>query len=396
MPITNGSPKVSVLMSVYNNAPYLREAIDSILNQTFTDFEFIIVDDCSTDETPTILNSYSDPRLILLHNNVNRGLAASLNKGLTVSKGMFIARQDADDVSLPERLAKQMQYLSEYPHLALVGSAYIRVYEDGRPTQMVQMPLTDEIIRDRLLYDHCFWHGAVMLRRDCLEAVGGYDSQFRLAQDRDLWLRLAERYPLANLPEPLYKVRVHSASVSISKRLQQRQASRRAVLNALRRDALQFSSVALGRFYWQAALDELAANNKVGSENYVQQAISANNYLANDSDHLIKIAVIRAFETGPAGRSHNKSTDDIRIGLSFLKTVFASLPVEMHQLNQHCRRAVAELQAAYAFTSFRQGKYMATISHSLQAWLKDPLSQLPNLGLTSITVRSLWRLLKQQ
>jgi len=126
------NPEVTVLMSVYNGEKYLREAIDSILNQTFTDFEFLIVNDGSTDRTAEILRSYDDPRIIIINNEKNIGLTKSLNIGLRMAKGEYIARMDADDVSMPERLQKQIELLNQKKNTGLVGTYYTIINEKGK------------------------------------------------------------------------------------------------------------------------------------------------------------------------------------------------------------------------------------------------------------------------
>jgi len=211
------TPKVSVVMSVYNSERYLLEAVESILRQTFTDFEFIIVDDGSTDGTWEILTSYAteDPRIVLIRNEKNIGLTQSLNKGLVLARGEYIARQDADDVSEPERLEKQVAYLEAYPLVGLVGTAYEIISGDGQLLTTVYPPTDNGALQERLLEGNCFCHGAVVFRRICLAHVGGYREAFRTAQDHDLWLRISEHFDLASLPDRLYRYRFHSTAVSV-------------------------------------------------------------------------------------------------------------------------------------------------------------------------------------
>ena len=207
-------PRVSVLMSVYNGERYLRYAIESILVQTFTNFEFIIVDDYSTDRTPEILDQYTDPRIVRLKNDTNLGLTKSLNRGLAVARGQYVARQDADDVSLPERFERQGLYLETHSECVLVGTAYDLIGDQGEV--MVQItPLTEsQAIKPALQTFNRFVHGSVMMRRDSLMQVGGYREAFKRSQDYDLWLRLTERYEVANLPEVLYQFRQTKETIS--------------------------------------------------------------------------------------------------------------------------------------------------------------------------------------
>jgi hypothetical protein len=202
-------PEVSVLMSVYNGERYLRESIESILSQTFTDFEFIIVDDGSFDSTATILRNYRDPRMVLLSNEVNIGLTHSLNRGLAVARGRFIARQDADDVSLPNRLERQVLFLREHPAVGILGSCCQLIDRDGRKLWLYQVPTHDLNIRWKSLLENPFAHPSVMMRRDILTGNGlSYDETLQVAQDYDLWTRMMRYTQGANLTEPLIHYRL--------------------------------------------------------------------------------------------------------------------------------------------------------------------------------------------
>lgn len=211
-------PKVSVVMSVYNGEKHLREAVESILNQTFRDFEFIIVDDGSTDSTWKILTGYDDPRIVLVRNQENAGLTKSLNKGLQLAKGKYIARQDADDASLPERLEKQAEFLDSNRDVGLLSCSFIEIDGEGRPVSVQRLPSEDSELQERLLSSNCFCHGAAMFRRECLKSVGAYREEFEFAQDYDLWLRISERYKVANLEEALYKWRADTDALSMTRR----------------------------------------------------------------------------------------------------------------------------------------------------------------------------------
>jgi glycosyltransferase involved in cell wall biosynthesis len=195
-------PRVSVVMSVYNGEKYLREAVDSILGQTFGDFEFIIVDDGSTDSTWAILQSYDDQRVILLRNENNIGLTRSLNRGLAIARGEYIARMDADDISLPERFEKQVKALDENPRLGLVGSDVYYLYDATGHKRLVKLPHTDVEVKWHLLFHNSFAHSAVMFRRGLVEKIGFYDEASPFAQDYELFSRIAEHCQVGNLPQP--------------------------------------------------------------------------------------------------------------------------------------------------------------------------------------------------
>ena len=205
-------PKVTVLMSVYNGERYLREAVESVLNQAFAGFEFIIIDDGSTDATSEILDGFGDPRIVRFMNERNIGLAGSLNKGLAMARGEYIARMDADDINLPERLAKQVVFLDEHREVGVVGCAIQVIDADGSPIRVQRYPTT----HGPLLWALCFYtplaHPTVVFRKAVVERVGGYDCALLINEDRDLWQRLSSVTRFANLPEVLFSYRMHPGS----------------------------------------------------------------------------------------------------------------------------------------------------------------------------------------
>jgi len=211
------TPIVSVVMSVYNAEDYLRPAIDSILNQTFKDFEFIIIDDGSTDKSLSIIKTYTDPRIILISRR-NKGLTASLNEGIKKSKGRYIARQDADDVSIKDRLYKEVEYLDSHTDVGLVGSNYIHIDEKGEKTGARTNIFTHPSdLKACLVLCNQYGHGSIMMRRNVLDKTGLYDSKVGHAEDYDLWIRISRVSKVANIEEPLFYYRNLSSSVSHSR-----------------------------------------------------------------------------------------------------------------------------------------------------------------------------------
>jgi glycosyltransferase involved in cell wall biosynthesis len=201
------SPPISVILPVYNGRKTIREAVSSILGQTFRDFEFIIINDGSTDETAEILASFTDPRIRVL-NQENRGFAASMNRGIMESRGRYIARMDADDVALPERFAKQLDFLEINPTVGVLGAANQVVYSDG--TKAVRCwPLNTARIKKNIVRISPVPHSVAMIRREVFDRVGLYacvndDANCLVFKDYDLWVRvLAAGYDMANLPEVL-------------------------------------------------------------------------------------------------------------------------------------------------------------------------------------------------
>lgn len=211
-------PQVSVILPVYNAQSYLRESIDSILAQSFEDFELIIVNDGSTDDSLGIISSYADKRIILI-NQENAGLPISLNRAIRVAKGQYLARQDADDVSSPNRLEEQVAYLDAHPQCALLGT-WADILVENTPTDRgLNHPHLNGDIQIKLLFFNCFVHSSVMIRKIALEKSGLYpeDPEKFPPEDYDLWLRIAKYFELANLPKPLLQYRELPSSISRSK-----------------------------------------------------------------------------------------------------------------------------------------------------------------------------------
>jgi len=218
------SPKVTVLMSVFNGEEFLREAIASVLIQTFADFEFIIIDDASTDGTWETLSEYAsrDQRIVLIQNPKNIGLPRSLNKGLSLARGKYIARQDADDVSLPERLERQVDFLDEHPEVILVSSHYQIIGPEGSFLGHSQQAIDPDLVSWYMLfYNYVAGHSVVMFRRAPVMDLGGYRETTLHAQDYDLWLGLSKVGEIAILPELLMKYRRHDAQITVAAREEQ-------------------------------------------------------------------------------------------------------------------------------------------------------------------------------
>lgn len=207
--MNSDSPKVTVLMPVYNGEKHLEKAIESILTQTFRDFEFIIIDDGSTDGTPTILARYQqkDSRMRVCYQK-NEGVTASRNRGCHLAKGNYIAVMDADDVSLPERLAKQVAYLDAHPEVGVLGGWMEVIDENSVPQNKVRTPATPSLIEWSLLFGCPVVHPSVMMRRDVIEQLGFYRPEALLAEDYDLWARACFTTQIGNIPEILVRYRV--------------------------------------------------------------------------------------------------------------------------------------------------------------------------------------------
>lgn len=213
------SPLVSVVMSVYNGEPFLRAAVESILDQSFCDLEFIIVNDGSTDRSAALLDLYqkNDPRVRVYHQE-NRGLIESLNRGLAVASGKYIARMDADDIAIKDRLKWQVQFMDQRSELGVLGGAVEVIDSSGQAVGSLRFPIRDRAIKARLLGGECcICHPTALIRSDAIHFVGGYRSVVVDAEDYDLWLRIADRFQLGNLELPLLKYRRHPNQISVKK-----------------------------------------------------------------------------------------------------------------------------------------------------------------------------------
>jgi len=225
------TPKVTVLMTVHNGLPYLPQAIESVLRQHVRDFEFLIVDDGSTDGSLDCIQRYGDPRIRLSRNEHNLGQARSLNKGLSLARAPYVARLDQDDVYLPDRLAQQVAWLDQRRDVDVVGTWVYYVNADGRKTGIVGMPVDDYgmFLGALLTYATPFGHPTVMFRREVIAGLGGYDESFAPCEDYALWCRLAQqRRGAVSIPRPLVGLRIHGAQQSRGRSVAQQQQAQRA------------------------------------------------------------------------------------------------------------------------------------------------------------------------
>lgn len=211
------NPQVSVVLPVYNGEKYLTESIASILAQTFEDFEFIIINDGSSDRSEEIIRSFADSR-IRYFSQANQGLSKTLNRGIALASGKYIARQDQDDISLSIRLEKQVLFLEENPCTLLLGTHAQILEEDRLADRMQAHPLSDAEIRLGMLFDNFFVHSSVMIRREALIEAGGYSEDItrQPPEDYELWSRIMRQGELANLAEPLLVYREVANSMSRS------------------------------------------------------------------------------------------------------------------------------------------------------------------------------------
>ncbi len=227
-------PIISVIMAMHNGLPYLYAAIDSVLNQTYDDFELIVVDDASSDGSLKILQAYHDKRIKLLKNIKQKGLSQSLNRGLAAARGKYIARMDHDDISLPQRLLTQKEYLDLHAQVDVVGS-WAKII-GGNPEMIWRPPANDGEIRSELIFNPSLVHSSVMFRR---QAGLRYNPDIVRAQDYDLWCRVAGKVRFANIEQVLLCYRIHARQVGKQKASEQIQIADQIRAKRLRTLGLQ-------------------------------------------------------------------------------------------------------------------------------------------------------------
>ncbi len=208
-------PEMSVVMPVYNASQYLSEAIESILNQDVKDIEFLIIDDASEDQSAEIVKSYNESRIVFIQNQMNMGVARTLNRGIDIAKGRYIVRMDADDISIPGRLERQLRFMEAHPEIGISGGS-VRLFGIGLST-IARVPLDSQEVSAYMHFENPMWHMTVIMRRDLLDKFHlRYDPSFSRSEDYDLWRRAIQYFSIANIPEVLVRVREHGASATRS------------------------------------------------------------------------------------------------------------------------------------------------------------------------------------
>jgi glycosyltransferase involved in cell wall biosynthesis len=372
-------------MSVYNGEPFLEDTVKSILDQTVTDFEFIVIDDGSTDNTWDTLSSYAskDARLILLRNQPNAGVVRSLNMGLDRSKGDIIVRQDADDISHPERLKRQLDFLQTHRDYGLVAAVPQLIDINGTPLELSGWNATEnQEIQSKLLDYMCLCGPSIVIRRECLEAAGFYFSEgLDASEDYDLCLRLAEVTKLAGLEGSLYQYRQHPQSASRTQ--EQRQAFNKAI--ALERAVYRrfgptpgvekFACV--GKDYLRAAVIGIGQKDIEHAHKCLSHALEVYSPLL-DSDRPLE-DLVRAYT--PAG-----SIDD---ALEYTRSVFDDLLQPTRRLVIMKSRLLSYIHMSQVFSDASQHRYRQVRKHLWQGIRNSP-NWLLNRGVIAILFRDLF------
>jgi glycosyltransferase involved in cell wall biosynthesis len=216
-------PKISVIIPVYNGNRTIAQAIKSILNQTFEDFELILIDDCSKDSSSQIIKTYSknDQRIKFIQNKKNIGLAESLNIAINVSVCNFIARLDQDDEALPERLIKQYKFMQKHPDVAVAGSAVLIMGKTKKFDKIFTVPTDFNEIKKTLLNYNCIFHPSVIMRKKSIINAGGYRKEFKNAEDYDLWLRISKKEKIVNIQDPLTRYNYSTGGMTLGRKWEQ-------------------------------------------------------------------------------------------------------------------------------------------------------------------------------
>jgi glycosyltransferase involved in cell wall biosynthesis len=209
-------PLVSIVLPVYNGEKYLADTLDSVFAQTYQNWELVIINDGSTDGTENLILIHQDKRIKYLPNDGNKGIIFSLNRGILESNGQYIARLDADDISLPERIEKQVEFLSANPEFAMCGSYFQTIDSKGKLLKNVEFPANNRDAQSFLLLHNCFCHSAIMMRTNIAKDLK-YDENFQVCEDYDLWYRIARTGKILNLPVFMTLYRVHENNMSTRK-----------------------------------------------------------------------------------------------------------------------------------------------------------------------------------
>lgn len=379
-------PSISVVMAVYNGAEFLPQAVESILAQSHRDLEFIVVDDGSADGTWEILNRYaaSDGRLVLLRNPINEGVVRALNQGLDRSRGMVIARQDADDISHPQRLERQLEFLKSHPDHGLVAAVPQVISREGAPMDRSGWDGADnEEIQNKLLDYMCLCGPTITVRRECLLAAGFYFSEgLDASEDYDLCLRLAEVTRLASLEGSLYLYRQHPESAS-SKRAQQQMynkavALERAVGRRYGNEAPDAMVALVARDYLHAAVIAFARRDLDFARRGLQRALEVYPLLLDSPQPLESL--VRAYT--PAG--------SIEDALGYARSIFEDLLPRTHKLGRMKSKLLSDLHMGEVFAGASRDQPWRVRAH-LGPGIRHAPGWLLNRGVISIAVAGLFR-----
>jgi len=389
-------PRVSVVVPTYNSAVFLGETVESILAQSYQDFEVIIVDDGSTDDTVTVLAPYINR--ISYHYQENQGESVARNRAIQLAQGEYIAFLDSDDLWLPSKLERQIEEMDRFPqavlayaHSYLIDAAGNRISRpDSDKTAQGQPGLHD--IFKKLLMSNIVTHpGTVMVRRQVLLDTGGFAPDIQWGEDWDLWLRLALRGPFVFIPEPLacYRLRKPGRRLQIeasTEFVEQNASFLKKIFELIpddRSSLQQLKPQALEKLYLRSAFYNFELSNVKQGTHYLDQAIRANPKLLNEPTAFVEAVANQGFRTV----RQTGHTDD---GVKFIETIFFHLPAAGKLLHKCRAMTLSRFYQAAAFFNFQHKKRDATVHYVIQAIRAYPAC-LRNRGLLSIGARSFLR-----
>ncbi len=285
---------ISVLMPVYNAEKYLKQSIESILNQSYSNFEFIIFDDASTDSSLSIIQSYEDPRIKIISSKTNKGYLIHLNHGLSIAQGEYIARMDADDISHSDRFQLQIDFLKRNEDHALVGTNYNYINEEGHPISYIQKPFLYKDNSDIQIYSlfyNPFLHPSIMLRRkDILELQLKYNPKFYVTEDFHFWTHLLFKKKGANLPQELISYRIHKNQITKTSSKQQQSALKKLIPIILEKKGIPFTeNDALLHSYIPLSLHSTLSYSTIKEIEEWLLKIRAHFYKKNEKETINKI-----------------------------------------------------------------------------------------------------------
>jgi glycosyltransferase involved in cell wall biosynthesis len=360
-------PRISVVMPVYNAMPYLPEAVRSIFEQTYPEFELIALDDGSTDGSLAYLNSLHDERLSVVNGMRNIGYTERIRQGIGLARSEFIARQDADDISMPDRFERQIAAMSGRPDHAALFSAYLSIDERGAVTGTVHPPPGPRALREGLFFGNVPCHSTAFIRKQALLEAGNYDSAYEPAEDYELWLRLSEIRQIDALDQVLCKFRIYTTSTTGTRRIQQRRMTNRVKVQAFSRDnGASLSPRAVALYHFTVALFEVSEGNMRAGAEHLRLALVADPTVERMNDWLVTTAVNHSVELGPSGRGLIRTAADERTAAQFLLQVLSCLPQDSYeQLRRDC---FPEYHAACAFLYATQKRPLKSAVHLLKSW----------------------------
>lgn len=378
-----GLPKVSIVMSVLNGEDYLEPSLQSILTQTYTNFEFIIVDDGSTDRTPEILQKYRslDERIKLIQLSENIGTSKALNAALKTIEGEFIVRQDADDISSPDRLEKQITFLLDHPKIGLLGCKVMLIDRFGEEIKTAYTIEENDQIQSTLLDYMCLCGPSIVIRRSHFEMAGFYFTEdMSYSEDYDLCLRIGEVSQLHNLNEVLYYYRQHSGSVSHSQRLRQLKnktiALERAVYRRSGSNVPPELLYKIARDYFRTAVLCFCNGAIEEAKDHLNHSISLYPSIINDKALIEKVIEI------------NKPVNSNEAGLDYVETIFSSLIPNTVITRKIKRKMISRIHMNHVFKGIQTNDNQLIKNHIWKG-IKDDPGWLLNRGILKTLVMQL-------